>query len=329
MNVNKPMPAAHSRFTYLLHGLASPRWMLAFFLFAAISALISMEYPEWITTVWILPLLLFSISLLAAMATNSRLQHDMSLLGLHLGLLFFIGLVVFARLTYLDGAVSLDRGSNFDGHLHTERRGSWHFGDLSQVRFANDGFTETFLEGERWQMTTARVRWWDKAGQSHTSLIGDHHPLILEGYHIYTTTRRGYSAVFHWHGDAGSEEIGKVQLRTGEHDQANDWQLPGGPALWAMLLAEESTTLKPGATRESHAPYQLRHQLVIRYGEQRKLINIGETLDLPGGRLTYRSLDSWMGYRFVFDPAMHWLTAGAFSVLCMIFFYGRQILGRR
>lgn len=319
----------HGRVSRVLQWLASPRWMLAFFGFATISALISMERPEWVTPVWIVPLSVFALSLVAAILTNPRFRNDLPLLGLHLGLLAFIILLVFARLTYLEGAVSLSRGSTFNGQLNVHEKGPLHFGNLANIRFTNDGFEETFRPGERWEMTANRVRWLDAMGREHQATIGDHRPLVFNGYHIYTTRHRGFTVGFLWEDEQGHEEIGTVQLRYGDHDLANEWVL-GGQTVWAMLQPQESIKLKPGDVRRNHGAQSLPHALVIRQGETRYVITRGERVKLPGGWLTYRNLDAWMGYRLVFDPAMHWLgAAGVFVVFCMIIFYGRQFFPRR
>lgn len=310
----------------VLRWLASPRWMLAFFVFAAASALVSVQEPDWITPVWLLPLGVFAVSLLAAIATNARLRKDVALLGLHLGLLIFIALLGAARLTYFDGAVTLTQGTPFDGRLDLDRRGPLHPGGVERLRFANEGFTEEFAERARWKATRNRVRWWDAQGNSDIAEIGDDNPLVLRGYRIYTTHNRGYSPVFRWSAADGREEMGTVQLRAGEFDLANKWQLPGGPEIWAMLAPTDSPTLARGAKRENLGEDKLAHQLVIRTGERRELLLPGASLDLPGGRLTYVALESWMGYRIVYDVAMYWMMAAAtVTLVCMVFFYARVL----
>jgi cytochrome c biogenesis protein len=310
----------------LLRWLASPRWMLGFFVFAAAGALVSVQQPDWITPVWMLPLGVFALSLLAAVASNSRLRKDAALLGLHLGLLLFVLLLGAARLTYFDGAVTLTQGAPFEGRLDLDRRGPLHPGGVEALRFANEGFTEEFGERARWKSTRNRVRWWNAQGRSEVAEIGDDHPLVLGGYRIYTTHNRGYSPVFRWTAADGREELGTVQLRAGEFDQANSWQLPGGPEIWAMLAPAEQVALARGARRVNLGEDSLAHRLVIRAGARRELLQPGGSLDLPGGRLTYVALESWMGYRIVYDVAMYWLMAAAtVTLVCMTAFYARLL----
>lgn len=311
-----------------LQWLGSPRWMLAFFVFAIASALVALQQPDWITTVWIVPLGVFAVSLLAAVATNARLRCDPALLGLHLGLLALVVLVALARLTYLDGAVTLTQGNAFDGQLHLDRRGPLHPPGIEQLRFANEGFTEDFYTGARWKSTYNRVRWWDASGASQVAEIGDDRPLLLGGYRIYTSFNRGYSPMFSWQPTQGGEEIGTVQLRAGELDMANDWQLPGGPKIWAMLDLPTPATLTPGERRANLNSAQIAHRLVIRSGERREVLQQGQSMDFAQGRLTYLSLSSWMGYRVIYDVAMYWMAAATVLVVaCMMAFYAR-LLGR-
>lgn len=311
----------------VLQWLASPRWMLAFFGFAGAGALVSIQRPDWITAVWSVPLAVFALSLLAAVATNARLRRDAALLGLHLGLLILVLLIALARLTYLDGAVTLTQGSTFDGRLDLDQRGPWHDGAIEQLRFSNEGFTEDFNERASWKSTYNRVRWQDANGASHLAQIGDDHPLVMGGYRIYTTFNRGYSPVFHWQPVQGEEEFGTVQLRAGELDMANNWQLPGGPEVWAMIdLPRPAVKLQPGEQSLNLGSEKKAHSLILHIGERREFLRPGESLLLPQGRLTYVSLKSWMGYRIVYDVAMYWMAAAALIVvLCMLAFYARLL----
>lgn len=320
---NASSPARTRR---LLYWVASPHWMLAFFVFAGVSALVSMERPEWITAAWSLPLAVFALSLLAAVATNARFRRDAALLGLHLGLLVLVLLIALARLTYLDGAVTLSLGSEFDGRLHLDQRGPLHPGGVERLRFANEGFTEDFNPRARWKSTYNRVRWWDANGDSHVAEIGDDQPLVLEGYRIYATFNRGYSPVFRWQPVQGDEEIGTVQLQAGSLDMANSWQLTSGPEVWTMIDLPQEAKLQPGERRANMGAEKLDHRLILRVGDRSESLRPGESMQLPEGRLTYVSLETWMGYRLVYDVAMYWMASATLVVvLCMLAFYARVL----
>lgn len=311
----------------LVEWLAAPGWMLAFFVFAFASGLISIQRPDWITAAWLAPLGLFSLSLCAAIASRPRFRADAALLGLHLALLALIVLFATARLVYLDGATTLtDGGEAFDGRLDVDRRGPWHPDTIKRLRFANEGVAESFHPGQRWPQTENRVRWWLPDGSSHTALIANDTPLLLDGYRIYPTFNRGYSPVFQWLGDDGHNEMGSVQLRVDtDFGMANEWSLPNGETVWIMLETEERTRMEPGETRTGLGSVDLNHRLVVRFADQRQTLVPGESIRFAGGTLTYRQLRSWMGYRIVYDPTIPWVTAAALlAVVCMIAYYSKR-----
>jgi len=301
--------------------------MLAFFGFALLGALVSIYLPAWITVVWVPPLGLFAVSLLAAVSTNPRFRRDWSLLGLHLGLLAFIGLVAYSRLTYFDGAVTLTRGEEYGGRLQLDRRGPLHGDRVQHLRFINQGFVEEFPFGHRWPITQARVSGRDAQGREWIAEIDNDRPLIIDGYRIYSTFNRGFSPVLEWQANGREKELGSVQLRPGDgFNLATEWLLPDGPRLWALLEAPAVRPVEPGERRANLGAAELDHRLLLRIGEQRILLRQGEAVTLPEGSLRYVRLDSWMGYRVVYDVAMHWMVGAALVVvISMIAFYARLL----
>lgn len=312
----------------VLGALASPKWMLAFFAFAAASAVLSIHFPALITAAWCVPLALFAVTLLASILTRPRFRRDPLLLGLHLALLAIVALVGLARLTYLDGAVTLtEDGEPFGGTLDVERRGPWHPATLGRLRFANEGVVEAFDPNERGPAIHSRVRWWDDAGRSHVAEIANDVPLLLDGYRIYATYNRGFSPVFRWQDRGGATDVGAVQLRGDtEFGMANEWTLPNGQSLWVMLDPQRPTLMQPGERRSGLGAASLPHRLVVRRGDARELLEIGQSLSFDEGTLTYVGLRSWMGYRIVYDPVSDWLMAASLVlVLCMILYYRRVL----
>lgn len=314
----------------VLDGLASPRWMLAFFVFAGLGGLVSIRQPEWITPIWVAPLGLFAVTLLASVATRPRFRRDPALLGLHLALLCMVVLFAVARMTYLDGAVSLTEGAEpFDGRLDVDRRGPWHPERIAGLRFANEGTVEDFRSGELWYGTANRVRWWREDGRSGVAEISNDRPLMLDGYRIHPTFNRGYAPLFRWEPATGEAVVGSVQLRADqEFGMANEWQLPNGAHLWVMLdpLADAKVRLQPGQRREGLGAATLPHQLVVRHGDSRRTLQVGDSIRFADGTLVYLGLRSWMGYRIIYDPAANWLVAAAaLVVICMIAYYWRDL----
>lgn len=312
----------------LLQALASPKSMLAFFGFAAASALLSIYRPELITAAWTVPLALFAVTLVASILTRPRFRRDALLLGVHLALLAIVGLIGVARLTYLDGAVTLTEGGEpFRGRLDLDRRGPLHPASLDRLRFANEGVVEAFDSAERGPAIHSRIRWWDDAGGSHVADIANDVPLLLDGYRIYATYHRGFSPVFRWQGKAGATDVGAVQLRADtDFGMANQWTLPNGQTLWIMLDPLRTTLMLPGEQRSGLGAASLPHRLVVRRGEARETLEVGQSLAFEDGVLTYLGLRSWMGYRIVYDPASDWLMAASLVlVLCMCLYYWRTL----
>lgn len=310
----------------LLKTLASPRLTVAFFLLMAAGAIWVSRGGE-ATSAALLPLALLVVNLAAAIFCSPRFRADLPLLLFHLSLLALVALFAVARLTYFNGAAILTSGTAFTGKLLLDQHGPLHGDGLDHLRFANEGFTENFPERGKYHATYNRVRWWDETGASGIAEIGDDRPLLLDGYRIYTTSRRGFSPLFYWQPESGNLELGTVQLP--DYDSAGlgpavAWHLPGGQEAWAMLVQEAVAEQPPAGQRAGLGAPQAKHHLILRIGEQRWQLRPGEEIDLDGGKLTYVQLDSWMGYRIVHDMTEPWLVATVLvGIGALLWFYGR------
>lgn len=313
-----------------VHALASARWTVLFFLMSALAALAVAHEVMTATVLMVLPFTLLVANLAASIVTHARFRADLPLLLFHLALVVLVLLFVLARLVYLDGRTTLTSGTAFDGQLQMESRGPLHRGHVQDLRFANDGFTEDFYaqgKGEH-HATYNRVLWQDKAGMWHAAQIGDAHPLLLDGYKIYTTRRRGFSPVFLWQPKVGEEVFGTVQL-SALHDAAYAsyaaWHLPSGIEAWVML--EDGGAKQPrSGHRANLGAGELEHDLVLRIGQQRHVLEKGQSLELAEGRLTYVRLDSWMGYLISYDPTLPWIMSTILIGLgSLVWFYWRRI----
>lgn len=311
--------------------LASPRLTVAFFLLMAAGALWVTRGGDNATLPTLLPFSLLVLNLAASIGTNRRFRGDLPLLLFHLALLAFVALLALARLIYFDGATILTSGTAFEGKLVRDQRGPLHGDGVRGLRFANEGFSENFLERSKYHATYNLLRWWDSAGNPQLAEIGDDRPLILDGYRIYTTRRRGFSPLFLWQPENAAAAYGTVQLPDQDSaglGPATVWQLPDGPETWVMLNLAETPATLPGSQRHGLGAGNIPHHLVLRIGERRLELHPGETLELPEGRLTYIRLGSWMGYRIIKDPTEPWLVATlVVGVASLLWFYAR-LLGR-
>lgn len=313
-----------------LRRLAAPHLSVLAFVLVAAGALWVAEGGASPTAAMVPPLVLLVANLVAALVTHPRFRVDLPLLVFHLALLAFVGLLVVARLTYLDGTAPVTRGATFAGDVVELERGPWHGDGYKNLRFSNEGFVDEFPANGNEYRTYNRVRWWDGEGNPHLAEIGDDRPLVLDGYRIYAT-RRGFAPRLLWQPDAGGIQFASMQLGSIEADgwyAGNSWQLPGGPEIW-LGLHHTVKRPPPGTVRADLGVADIATPLVVRTAAGRHELSPGQTLALDGGRLTYVRLDAWLGYRIVYDAATPWMIATlALAIASLIFFYVKRIFRR-
>lgn len=314
-----------------LRAAAAPRWTVLFFLLMAAAALAIAQGAMAATPLTAIPFVLLVVNLVASILSNARFRADLPLLIFHLALLALVALVALARLTYLDARATLSSGTVFEGTLERQERGPLHWGRIEALRFANEGMSARYSEKGSYRGTDNRVRWQDSNGAWQISEIGDDRPLVLDGYRIYATVYRGLAPLFSWQPTGGAQEVGSVQLedhRNSDLPPAAGWQLPGGPNLWVQI--NFTPLAAPRDTQQQNlGAGELQHTLVLRSGAQRHVMRIGDEIDFPQGKLRYLQLDSWMSYRFVYDPTVPWIIATLIvGVASLIWFYVRRIWGR-
>lgn len=327
-----PTPDRRRRERGWVSWLAAPRWSVLFFVLTAAGALAVAHGLGSATALMVVPFTLLLINLLAAIISMPRFRADFALLLFHLALLALVALMVLARLIYFDGTTSLSRGTAFDGTLLTDSRGPLHRGDLNELRFSNEGFTADYFRQGKYRATYNRVSWVDANGLPRLAEVGDDRPLVIGRFRIYTTAFRGFSAVFEWQPDDGSaSQMGAVQMTYAGHEtfgQMAEWRLPNDEPVWMMLdftAAESGSRVAP----TDPAAAALQHALVLRMGEERQVMTPGDQIRRPGGTLVYQNLDSWMGYRIIYDPTEPWIIATVVvGILSLVWFYARRLFTR-
>lgn len=308
----------------LIRRLAAPRWTVLFFLATAAAALLVAQGGMPATPLMAAPFILLTINLLAAILSNARFRADVPLLVFHVALLALIVLVVLARLIYLDARTTLTQGQGFEGTPEFSEHGPLYAGGLSQIHYFNDGLTAHYSEKGDYLGTYNRVRWQGADGRWRETEIGDDRPLVLRGYRIYATVHRGLSPLFRWQPRQGEPTLGTVQLR--DHRKADElppavgWKLPDGPEVWVQLNFSPLPTPR-GSSQKDLGAAELEHALVLRSGDRREVIKIGDSVEFPEGRLSYLRLDSWMSYRIVYDPTVPWIIAVIFVGLGSLCWY--------
>lgn len=312
----------------LIRSLASPHLMVAFFLLMAAAALgVAYDVVE-ATPAALVPLGLLVINLVAAIVSKPRFRADLPLLVFHVALLVFVALIAVARLTYYEGAARVAVGERFWGDLQKERRGTLHGDGARTLRFSNDGFSEIFPERNVYRNTLNRVSFPDENGNLHEGVIGDDHPLVLDGYRIYTSRNRGFAAMVQWSGDNGALQFATLQLdRVGEdgYTPGMDWEIPSGPPIW-VALSTEPLPVTPGTQRTNLGASEAPNKMVVRHGGRSYELRAGESAELPGGRLTYTRLSAWMGYNIIYDPTKPWLIGTiSIAIASLLWFYAKRL----
>lgn len=297
-------------------------------------------FSEVRTSPWLVfSLLALAVNLLAAIISKPHFRRQAPLLWFHLALLTLIILVAVGRLTFLRGQAEVIEGTEFSGQLIKADQGPWHAGDLSAVRFVNHGFRIAYAPGLTRLDTQNLVSWTDAEGRRQEQRIGDHVPLVLNGFRFYTTSNKGFALLFEWRPKNGSPRVGSVNLPSypaNSLKQAQRWALPGVEApVWAMLQFE-GELIPTEAAGEFRLPED--HQVVVRVGEQRwqlpeattEAVAEGRTtVRLAEGELVYLGLRSWMGYLVTYDRTLPWLLAAAvFAVLALGWHFWRKFSSR-
>lgn len=250
-------------------------------------------------------------NLLAALVVHPKLRRQLPLLVAHLALLALVAGVGVGRLTALDGRFELTEGALFDGTLLDAARGPWHHDTLGALRFRHEGFEIDYAPGLKRGPTRNRVVWQDADGAVRRATVGDHRPLAIDGYRIYTSPNKGFAPLLRWTPDGGMPLAGAVHLPSYPANalrQSREWRLPDGRTVWVQLRLD-APLIDASADSAFRLPAQPR--LVVRSGEARAELAPGEAIVLPGGTLRFESLRTWMGYRITADPTLPWLLAAA------------------
>jgi len=317
---------------FMLKKLASLRLTFGVFVFFLLGILFCHLAELRFSPVVVVSCALLAVNLLATLATNKGFRRQPALLAFHVALLLVVCLVAAGRLMYLRGHAEILDGQAFEGRLVYVESGGFHPSGLDAVRFVNHGFQVRYAPGLKRLETRNLVSWVNEQGSEERAVIGDDKPLVLNGYRFYTTWNKGFSLVFEWQPTSGSPLLGSVNLPGYPGNalkQAQQWRLPGLPEpVWAMLQFEGD--LIP---EDQEGVFRLPddYRVVVRYADQRwELLPGQETvIELPGGRLRYEGLTTWMGYLVTWDGTIPWLLAvSTIAVLALGWHFGGQFTRR-
>ena len=316
-----------------LAGYLASRWLTAVFFLVATGATVLVGSGNRSATLWMaLPFALLVLNLVAAILIHRRLRADTALLVLHLALLALVAAVVVSRLTYLDAQAALFQGTVFEGETVKLVHGPLNSGRLDHLAFANEGLRTRYDSSGRYVGTDHLVSWMDAAGRRQKAVIGDDHPLTLNGYRIYAVRQRGLAPLLRWEEPGKPAVVKRIDLddhRDADYPPSANWTLAEGLEAWAQVRQAPWKPPLDGVERDFGIA-GLAHTLIMRINEQRFELQPGESIDLPQGRLTYMRLGTWMGYRIVYDPLASWVLASALLAIgSLAWFYGRRPEARK
>lgn len=271
---------------------------------------------EQSATFWLsAPLLLLTVNLLAAVASNGVFRQQLPLLVFHLALVVLVLLAAVGRLTYLKGTAEVTEGAVFSG-LGKAEKGPLHAGQLDAVSFINDGFEIHYLPGPIRDTTVNRVRWIDEQGREQAGNIADNSPLSIFGYRFYPTGNKGFAPILRWQPSLGEQVLGAVHLPSypaNATGQARDWQPSGSKnPIWVML--DVPGDLIP-ADKSSRFMLPEEQKLILRYLDSRWELRPGEKVTLPDGVVEYQALRTWMGYTVFYDWTIPWLLSACVAAV--------------
>ncbi|MFZ5479761.1 MAG: hypothetical protein ACOZNI_23555 [Myxococcota bacterium] len=265
-----------------------------------------------------------AVNLGAAMATRPAFRRYTALTAFHACLLAIAGLAAVGRSSRLVGHVEVTEGEGFRRELGVWEAGPLHYDTLDDVDFRNEGFTIPYAPGLKRGPTRNRVSW-DRDGERLDAEIGDQTPLTIDGYHFYTTANKGFAPVVEWVPDGGGPTgVGVVHLPSypmNALDQRGAVAVEGLGEVRAELVMEEPL-LSPDLPGEFRVPEA--HAVRVEAAGVTASLRPGESAALPGGKLVYVGLRSWMGYYVHADWTLPWLlAAGIAAVVSLLAHYAR------
>ncbi|KAF0192441.1 MAG: hypothetical protein FD165_1066 [Gammaproteobacteria bacterium] len=263
------------------------------------------EVPVWVLVV---PLSVLAVNLVAAIATNPRINRRPGLLMFHIGLLAVVVLVGVGRLTHYEAHVEMVDGQQFtiDDAIDV-KSGPFHSGNLDQVQFSQGPFTVDYQPMLVRGSTRSHIRVRNEKGEWQARVIGDDTPLVIDGYRFYTTFNKGFTPVLTWLPDAGAPVTGTVNMPSYplfDFKQSNSWTPVGGREIKFWLQLDTGLRQDAAWTLDVRRTGSV---LVVNDGDRRVELKPGDETVLDGGRLRYEQLRQWMGYKIFFDPTLRWL----------------------
>lgn len=293
----------------LFRSLASLKLTLPGILLLVVGILVS-YFDQNRTVVWlVLPLVVLSVNLLAAIVFNPRIRKNSGLLMFHLCLLAIALLASLSQMTSMKAHVRVVEGTLFDASAVTvDKQGPWHSLDaLSEVAFVQGDIQVSYTKGLRRGVTRSWLQL-----RNREVLIGDNTPYRHNNYRFYTTSNKGFAAILNWYDANGSLVQGSISFPSYplyDWKQKLSWKTPSGEELKFELVVDTPLAQERDWMLDSKN-YNGYLQVTMADGSAHTL-RAGDTVELAGGRLAFETMRMWMGYRIFYDPWLVWFFAVA------------------
>lgn len=269
------------------------------------------------------PLFAVCLNLIAALIVTRRLRQDPWLLIFHLALLALVFLAGLNQLTSRKGHIEIFEGGEFTGQLDEQDTGPLLLATLDDLRFTLVAVEVAYNdEGERIG-TFSRIQVTQPVQDRQSFVVADQHPFKYRGYRFYTTHNKGFALIMRWYDyQTGESSMGAIHLPgypVNQFDQSIRWQPPEGqPELWLHL---DFDPVVPGEATGGQFRLPESPELVIRFDEERLVMNQGETRRLETGELTFMGVRAWMGFKVQYDGLIKWLLASAIMAILSLAAY--------
>ena len=287
--------------------------------------------PHWAFIT--LPLITLATNLIAALIITKKLRVNPFLLLFHISLLAFIVIAGLNELGAHKGHVEVFEGGEFTGELDEEETGPLLLSSLKNLRFDLLAMEVNYqANGER-NGTFSRIQVTAPDNDKQIFVIGDQHPFIFNGYRFYTTHNKGFAILLKWQPKGESiSQLGSIHLPSYPANalkQKLTWTPDKSTQELWLHLSFDQDPIASGRAIRFRPPMDA--SLVVR-GKNRYKIDVGQSIELSDGLLTYVGIRSWMGFKVQYDRLISWLLAAAIvSVisLCAYLIQRRYFVGNK
>ena len=260
-----------------------------------------------------------ALNLLFALFVGAKFRRNTPLLAFHLCLLLLLLLIAAGTLTGVRAHFEIAEGQVFsNADLVIDSQGRFASGAPPEGMFRQGRIEVDYASGIERAATRSQV-WLDGEGGPRAQILTDGRPLVIDGYRIYATHNKGFSAILSWWPEGGGAAVaGAINFPSYPRlswRQSRSWVTPSGLKIDlelapAVFPADRGWTL---SAQQAGAGVFLDQSDGV--GSE---LRVGEIVPVRGGFLRLEKLGMWMGYRVFYEPTLPWLFATALLALAAL-----------